>query len=156
MGRGSPLAVLAGCSLLALTTWGSCSSSSSSGRDGGNPYDGSAQPDALSPSEGVAPLTELTELTIPTLLSVPTSIALGSDGNLWFTENASDKVAKITPSGAITEYPVPPIRQNAAADRPGRDSQRPRRESLVRREYREPDRLHHRGRCDQPIPAGEP
>ena len=34
----------------------------------------------------------------------PTSIAAGSDGNLWFTENNGPRIAKITPAGAVTEY----------------------------------------------------
>lgn len=32
------------------------------------------------------------------------SITVGPDGNIWFTENAGNRVGKITPSGAITEY----------------------------------------------------
>ncbi|MHB1536539.1 MAG: Vgb family protein, partial [Acidimicrobiales bacterium] len=34
-------------------------------------------------------------------------ITAGPDGNLWFTENGGDKVGRITPAGAITEYPLP-------------------------------------------------
>jgi len=34
-------------------------------------------------------------------------IVLGPDGNLWFVENAGNKVAKVTPSGTITEYTFP-------------------------------------------------
>ena len=48
----------------------------------------------------------------PPLLGViqsPRDITAGPDGNLWFTEfnPAANKVAKITTSGTITEYPVP-------------------------------------------------
>ena len=32
------------------------------------------------------------------------AIALGSDGNLWFTENTAKKIGKITTSGVITEF----------------------------------------------------
>ncbi|SOE06506.1 hypothetical protein [Streptomyces sp. Ag109_G2-15] len=39
--------------------------------------------------------------------STPVGIAAGADGNLWFTEYNSHKIGKITPAGAITEYPVP-------------------------------------------------
>jgi virginiamycin B lyase len=35
-------------------------------------------------------------------------MALGPDGNLWFTENSAKKIGKITPSGTITEYTIPP------------------------------------------------
>ncbi len=44
---------------------------------------------------------------------LPDSLAPGSDGNVWFTESTQSggtqqsKVAKITPSGAITEYAIP-------------------------------------------------
>jgi streptogramin lyase len=34
-------------------------------------------------------------------------VTLGPDGNIWFVEQGVFKVAKITPSGAITEFPVP-------------------------------------------------
>src|SRR2546422_55404 len=39
--------------------------------------------------------------------SEPDMITAGPDGNLWFTEAAGNKIARITTSGAITEYPVP-------------------------------------------------
>jgi virginiamycin B lyase len=35
-------------------------------------------------------------------------MALGPDGNLWFTENNAQKIGKITPTGTITEYAIPP------------------------------------------------
>jgi streptogramin lyase len=31
-------------------------------------------------------------------------IAAGSDGNLWFTEAATDKIGRITPAGVVTEF----------------------------------------------------
>lgn len=34
-------------------------------------------------------------------------IAAGADGNIWFTEPNASKVAKITPSGTISEYATP-------------------------------------------------
>ncbi len=39
--------------------------------------------------------------------SEPDKIAVGSDGNLWFTDYGSSKVGKITTAGAITEYALP-------------------------------------------------
>src|SRR5205807_993128 len=42
------------------------------------------------------------EFGIPTPASGPTSITSASDGNLWFTEFNSDKIARITPAGAVT------------------------------------------------------
>jgi virginiamycin B lyase len=37
----------------------------------------------------------------------PIGIIAGPDGNLWFGENAANKVGRIAPSGIITEFPVP-------------------------------------------------
>jgi streptogramin lyase len=37
----------------------------------------------------------------------PLAITAGPDGNLWFTEWGKNMIAKITPSGTITEYPLP-------------------------------------------------
>ena len=39
--------------------------------------------------------------------SSPIGITAGPDGNLWFTEFTGNKVGKITPAGAITEFPIP-------------------------------------------------
>lgn len=44
------------------------------------------------------------EFPIPTASSEPLSIAAGPDGNLWFVETLGDKIGRITPAGAITEF----------------------------------------------------
>jgi streptogramin lyase len=31
----------------------------------------------------------------------------GPDGNLWFTEYWGNKIGRITPTGTITEFPIP-------------------------------------------------
>src|SRR6266852_941690 len=54
----------------------------------------------------------ITEFPIPTAHSSPAEITAGPDGNLWFTETAntpeqSGKIGRITPGGAITEFPLP-------------------------------------------------
>jgi len=36
--------------------------------------------------------------------SAPFGITQGPDGNLWFTEQAEDRVARITPAGGVTEF----------------------------------------------------
>jgi streptogramin lyase len=36
--------------------------------------------------------------------SAPHSIVTGPDGNLWFTEEFADRIGRITPDGAITEF----------------------------------------------------
>jgi len=52
------------------------------------------------------PCTEgsLAEFPIPTAQSTPYRMAAGGDGNMWFTEFTGNKVAKITPTGTVTEY----------------------------------------------------
>jgi len=55
---------------------------------------------------------QVTEFTIPTVDSYPLGITPGPDGNLWFTEEKTGKIGRITPSGEITEFVVP---SNASA-----------------------------------------
>ncbi len=40
-------------------------------------------------------------------VSLPASIVAGPDGNLWYTDNAVAQVARMTPAGRVTLYPVP-------------------------------------------------
>jgi virginiamycin B lyase len=54
-----------------------------------------------------APAPTFYYFNLPTSNSVPLYIAAGKDGNMWFTEYANNKIGKITPSGAITEYAIP-------------------------------------------------
>jgi streptogramin lyase len=42
----------------------------------------------------------------PTGGAGPESIATGSDGALWFTESAGNKIGRITTQGAVTEFPL--------------------------------------------------
>jgi streptogramin lyase len=37
----------------------------------------------------------------------PSRITAGPDGNLWFTERVEGRIGRITPSGVISEFPVP-------------------------------------------------
>lgn len=46
-------------------------------------------------------------LSTPSANSAPTAIVAGPDGNQWFTEQAANAIARSTPSGQITEFPVP-------------------------------------------------
>jgi virginiamycin B lyase len=48
---------------------------------------------------------DITEYPLPTDWSVPEGIAAGPDGNMWFTGYGA--IGRITPAGAITEYPLP-------------------------------------------------
>ncbi len=44
---------------------------------------------------------------IPTANSLPRHITLGPDGNMWFTESASNVIGRVDPRGNITEFVVP-------------------------------------------------
>src|SRR5262249_19128163 len=35
------------------------------------------------------------------------AVTTGPDGDLWFTENSGNRVGRITPAGAVTEFPIP-------------------------------------------------
>lgn len=48
------------------------------------------------------PSPSITEFSVPN--GGPAGIALGPDGNIWFTEYDASKIARITPSGTITEF----------------------------------------------------
>jgi streptogramin lyase len=37
----------------------------------------------------------------------PLGIALGADGNTWFVDRKVDSIGRITPSGVLTEFPMP-------------------------------------------------
>jgi virginiamycin B lyase len=50
---------------------------------------------------------KLVEFPIPTPASGPSGIAAGPDGNLWFAEQGVNAVGRITPGGAVTEFPLP-------------------------------------------------
>ena len=64
---------------------------------------------ALLCSGGAAaiPAGETTEFPTTTADSGPTGVAPGPDGNLWFTEEQSNAIGRITPTGAITEFTIP-------------------------------------------------
>src|SRR5438270_281937 len=37
----------------------------------------------------------------------PYTITAGPDGNLWFTEYIGNRIGRITPTGTVTEFPIP-------------------------------------------------
>src|SRR5689334_18296244 len=47
------------------------------------------------------------EYALPTRGSEPAGISAGPDGALWFTEEAGNRIGRITTSGSISEYAVP-------------------------------------------------
>ena len=64
-----------------------------------------------SPIEIGAPATlrglNIREFVVPTAGSRPNGIALGPDGNIWFTETSGNRIGRITTNGVITEFPIP-------------------------------------------------
>ena len=55
----------------------------------------------------LVPLASMKEFALPAPSSYPNGIATGSDGNVWFTENGTNKVGRITTPGVITEFAIP-------------------------------------------------
>jgi streptogramin lyase len=49
----------------------------------------------------------VTEFATPTPGADVYGIAAGPDGNVWFTELTPSKVARVTPAGLVTEFPLP-------------------------------------------------
>jgi streptogramin lyase len=49
----------------------------------------------------------LRSFPIPSANSQPEVITLGPDGNLWFTEENTSSIARVTVKGTITEFPTP-------------------------------------------------
>lgn len=58
-------------------------------------------------STAFTPKPTIYQFSLPTAANKPRYIAAGSDGNMWFTEQPGNAVARITPAGVVTEYPVP-------------------------------------------------
>jgi streptogramin lyase len=56
---------------------------------------------------GVARSQAITEFPLPHPVSDPAGIAAGSDGNLWFPENASSKIGRMTTAGVVVDFPLP-------------------------------------------------
>jgi len=54
--------------------------------------------------DGVIGSATTVEFSLPTSNGSPFSMALGPDGNVWFTEVGGNQIGRITPSEAITEF----------------------------------------------------
>ncbi len=54
---------------------------------------------------GFAPT--ISEFALPPAPSAPLSIALGGDGNVYYSNPASNAIGRVTPQGVITEFPLP-------------------------------------------------
>lgn len=74
------------------------------------------------PTPAPTPPPQVTsQYKIPTANSKPASIALGADGNLWFTEFSASKIGQLNTAGKITEVVTPTRRAepNGIASGPG-------------------------------------
>jgi serine/threonine protein kinase/streptogramin lyase len=58
------------------------------------------------------PAGVITEFPLSTTMSSPAGIIGGPGGNLWFVEQHSDKIGRLSTNGTITEFPVPTARSN--------------------------------------------
>lgn len=54
----------------------------------------------------LAPAATVVEFPLPTPQD-PCDITEGPDGNLWFTSSGANKIGRMTPAGAVTEFVVP-------------------------------------------------
>ena len=43
----------------------------------------------------------IADFPVPSISSDPTTIAVGPDANMWFTEQATNKIGRITPLGGV-------------------------------------------------------
>ena len=59
----------------------------------------------LTPPSTLGGAPDIQEFSLPTANSQPWGIAAGPDGNLWIAE-LTGKIARMTPTGAATEFPV--------------------------------------------------
>jgi streptogramin lyase len=81
----------------------------------------------------VTPSGVITEFSVPTgsqanlpTSSMPAGIALGTDGNMWFADQGTNSegqnlIGRITPSGTITEFPIPKLGADPRAVAAGAD-----------------------------------
>jgi streptogramin lyase len=53
------------------------------------------------------PARAFSTFPLPTAQGFPGGITAGPDGNVWFTENGSGKIGRITPGGTINEFRIP-------------------------------------------------
>lgn len=65
------------------------------------------------------PRVSFKEFKVPTTHAWPFSITVGPDGNLWFTENSTHRIGRITPTGKITEFQDPGPSAVHTPDGPG-------------------------------------
>ncbi len=83
------------------------SSTSSSSSGGSNSSGGSSASTSSCGGTIVCNGNVITEYPVPIANASPAGITKGPDGNVWFTEANTHQIARITPSGTVTEYGIP-------------------------------------------------
>src|SRR5262245_8879563 len=68
---------------------------------------------AAAPQARSAEAAGIVEYAIPSP-GVPEGIALGPDGNYWFSERYTTQVGRVTAQGAFTIYSIPSTRHQSA------------------------------------------
>jgi streptogramin lyase len=64
--------------------------------------------DSTIPANTLLPVGTVTFFTLSGSIDRgPLGITAGPDGNLWFTEYSDNQIGRITPDGAVTEFPTP-------------------------------------------------
>ena len=53
------------------------------------------------------PRASIRRFAVPTPNSYPESVAIGPDGNVWFTEKQGNKIGRISQGGEVSEFLVP-------------------------------------------------
>ncbi len=104
---------------------------------------------ALSAAPSVVALT-VNDFPAPTPFPGPQGIAVGPDGNLWFTEYAANQIGRVTPAGVITEFPIPTASSGPVGHRGGAG-----RESVVHRKARAQRRPDHPGGRRDGVPGAD-
>jgi streptogramin lyase len=67
---------------------------------------------------GIAGAQSFTEYAVTTAGGMPAGITFGPDGNHWYTEEAGNKIATITPSDGVHEFPALPLNNLSQATNP--------------------------------------
>ena len=89
----------------------------------------------------------VTEFKIKTANNQPGDMAVGTDGNVWFVDQNTSKVAQISKTGGITGYLTHTRQQQA-----DRHHARPRRRDVVHRVGGQQDRPHQWQRAGDRLP----
>ena len=96
--------------------------------------------------EGRQLLATIVEYALPSDTPRPTGITSGPDGNLWFAEQNTNNIGRITTAGVVTEFALP------ANSSPDYITSGPRRQPLVHRPGEQHDRPDHSRRHDHRVP----